>query len=417
MPTVTSVIKFFPVAKEGFTSTTASTTASGATTVAMNSVAGYNNNDVVALVIEPTSATNKQVFTGTVDTAGVQITGVVWTEGTNVSHAAGATVVDYWTATHMTMLTKGLLVSLNQDGTIKNNAITSAAQITDGVIGDAEMATAVKPVTLTSENTFDHIASGCVWSGDAYASTLLASMTSGVIYIAGKRLTVAAVTSRAFTASRDTYVDFSDNGDGTALISYSAQTNNAVSPALTGIRDAIIVSGAGSIASVAAVNQGQENKILPIASSIAYAVTDSLGNLICPRDPNRQLLGRRQITGNISTSSTSAVQAVGLSAPVIVPTGRKVKVTVGGGSVSPDTASKNVFWSIWSGVVASGTQIGGTQFTQLTASFSFPITLEALTTPSTTSVTFNLGYSVDTPATGTIAASSTAPVFIKVELL
>lgn len=123
MPTITNVLKFFPKAKEGFTTTLASTISSGATTVPLNSVSGYSNGDTVCLVVEPTSTTAKQVFTGVIDTSGVQVTSVVWTEGTNQSHASGATVVDYATATHISIMSKGLLAEHNIDGT--HNDITA----------------------------------------------------------------------------------------------------------------------------------------------------------------------------------------------------------------------------------------------------------------------------------------------------
>jgi hypothetical protein len=225
------------------------------------------------------------------------------------------------------MMSKGIKVSLNDDGTLKNNAINSAAQIADGTIGDAEMATAVKPVTLFNENTFDHVVSGCVWTADAVASTRNASMTAGVIMLAGKRLTVAAVTARSFTASRDVYVDFSDNGDGTAAVTYTDNTLNAVSPALAAgsIRNAIIVVGASNIAADTSINQGQENRVLPIASSIPYAVTDSLGNLICPRDPQRRLLGYRQVSAD-QGSITTVTDLTGLAATIKAPEGTKIKI-------------------------------------------------------------------------------------------
>lgn len=144
MANVTGVTKHFPIAKEGFTTTSASTVGSGATTVPLNSVTGYTNGDNVVLVIEPANATNKQAFTGIVDTAGVQITNVVWTEGTNTTHNAGSTVVDYVAATHMDMVTKGLLVSHNQDGTIKNAAVSAAAMISDNIITPAKLTSALR---------------------------------------------------------------------------------------------------------------------------------------------------------------------------------------------------------------------------------------------------------------------------------
>jgi hypothetical protein len=115
MANVSSVTKHFPSAKEGFTTTLASSISSGAATLPLNSVTGYNNGEVAVLVVDPGND-SKQVCTGTVDTGGVQLTGVVWTEGTNVAHTAGATVVDYVAATHMSMVSKGILEEHKESG-------------------------------------------------------------------------------------------------------------------------------------------------------------------------------------------------------------------------------------------------------------------------------------------------------------
>lgn len=113
---VSSVTKHFPSAENGFTTTLASTISSGATTVPLNSVAGYSNGEVAVFIVDPTDVSKKQAFTGTIDTAGVQVTGVVWTSGTNQTHTAGSTVVDYASATHISMMSKGLLVEHKQTG-------------------------------------------------------------------------------------------------------------------------------------------------------------------------------------------------------------------------------------------------------------------------------------------------------------
>lgn len=205
----------------------------------------------------------------------------------------------------------------------------STAKLADGAVTEAKYDTASSPITRADEMTFDFVASGGVWSGDAYGSTRNASMTALVCYINGQRGTISAVTARSFTASRDTYVDVL-NSSGTFSLVYTEVTNNAASPALASnsIRIGIIVTGASNIASVASINQGEETKLLPIASSTPYAVTDSLGNLICPRDPYRKVLGYREATADFTTSSASAVAITTLSVPVQVPTGRKIKVTV-----------------------------------------------------------------------------------------
>lgn len=127
---VASVTSHFPEAENGFTSSLASTIASGAATVPLNSVAGYTNGEPVVFVVDPSEAAKKQTFTGIIDTAGVQVTSVVWTAGTNQSHSGGATVVDYATATHISMISKGIKVEHNQNGTHSNVTATSVTATT-----------------------------------------------------------------------------------------------------------------------------------------------------------------------------------------------------------------------------------------------------------------------------------------------
>lgn len=328
---VTSVVNHFPSAQNGFTTTLASTVSGGATTVPLNSVAGYSNGEIAVMVVDPGDANKKQTFTGVVDTAGVQLTSVVWTAGTNRTHTGGSTVVDYATATHISMISKGLKISFDQDGTLKAGAVDNAAVVADGILTAAKSTTGTNVETRGSETIADHVASGCVWSGDAYASTRNASCTSGVVYLSGKRLTVAAVTARSFTASKDAYCDLHDNGDGTAVWVYSESSNNAASQALTAgnHRGAIIVTGASNIANVGSINQGQTNKVLPIASSVPYAVTDSIGNLICNRNSNLGVIGYREITSIfVTNTSGSFVDITGLTFTCIVPDNKRLQLKV-----------------------------------------------------------------------------------------
>jgi hypothetical protein len=267
--------------------------------------------------------------------------------------------------------------------------------------------------------SFDYIISGCVWTADSPGSTLNASMTSGVIWLGGVQLTVASITAHAFTANDDNYVDFTNNGDGTAVPVYTAVANNAASPALSAgnLRNGIIVAGATSIAAATSINQGQYAAVLPIASGIAYTTTDSLGNLINPRDSNRKVLGYRQIITTAATQNTTSLQVPGLSVPVIIPTGRNVKVSLIGGYIGPGTGSKNVYWELWRGTVGSGTKIGGSQFTQLTANFVTPLVLIAPDSGVSGSQTYNASFFTDAgPVTVTITGSSTQPVGVLVEL-
>lgn len=272
---------------------------------------------------------------------------------------------------------------------------------------------------LRTESFFDFVASGMDWSGDAYASTRNASMTSGVMYIGGRRLTATAVSARSFTASKDTYVDASDNGDGTVLLTYTEVANNAASPALAAnsVRIAIIVTGASNIAAAGSVNQGQENKVLPIASSVAYTVTDSLGNLICPRDPNRKILGYRQLTASFAAipNTTTEYDIAGLSLPVIVPTGRKIVIK---GSVQYQQTGGIGTICAALRIKEGATQIQSANIVPAAANFIHPGLVEAETSPSAGSHTYKL--SLLNSATGpnhTINAAADAPIYIKVELV
>lgn len=273
-----------------------------------------------------------------------------------------------------------------------------------------------------SEGKFDYIASGVVLTGTGYGSTLGWSLTAGVVWINGKRYTVAAATGNV-TASRDTYFDLLEPVSGTVatlvVTGGNIVTNNAASPALAAnsVRVGIIQAGA-NIASVAAVNQGQENKVLPIASSIAYTTTDSLGNLICPRDPNRRILGYRQIITNFASSTTVDTQITGLSCPVIIPTGRKVKVSFYCQGASVGTANRGHNISLWPSAVGVGNLIMLTQRFQATAGVGDFLVLEYTGTPSSTTLTYNMALAVAGGAgTNTLGATAQYPMFIKIELM
>lgn len=153
---VSSVTSHFPDAENGFTTTTSGSVAAGATTVGLNSTAGYTNGKPVVFVIDPSDATKKQTFTGIIDTSGNQVTSVVWTAGTNVAHSAGATVVDYATATHIAMVSKGMEVEHNQDGTHDEALITSRTADTSPASGDflltsdVSATNALKKVTVSN---------------------------------------------------------------------------------------------------------------------------------------------------------------------------------------------------------------------------------------------------------------------------
>jgi hypothetical protein len=192
---VSGVSSHFPDAENGFTTTTSGSVAIGATTVGLNSTAGYSNGEPVVMVIDP-SNTKKQTFTGIVDTGGNQVTGVVWTAGTNVAHDAGATVVDYATATHIAMISKGIKVEHSQDGTHKPALLTSRSEDTTPADGDyvltADVSDSNNLKKVTRTNFFndpplgqgsvdgDDLSTSAVFLGYAEATSDQGSITSVV---------------------------------------------------------------------------------------------------------------------------------------------------------------------------------------------------------------------------------------------
>lgn len=334
-------------------------------------------------------------FTGHVDGSNLEIDTIA-PGYTDLGSAIGDIIIIKPTTQYADNLAETLEVAHDDDGSLKAGAVDNVGVFAANVISDpTPFADAMDPVLRASEIMFDHVNSGCVWTADAAGSTRLASCTAGVVYIAGKRLTVAAVNNRTFTASKDVYCDLNDNGDGTAVWVYYDNTTNAASPTLatTGgdLRGAIIVVGASSIAAASSINQGQEDRAVPIASSCAYQVTDSIGNLICPRDPRRVTLGLCQ-TVNFSTAATSFTYMTGSSRAIKVPVGRKIKVSVSGiQAYNSGTGQMSIGVFAGATLGALTTQLNGSvTFGGNTAAGTYPPVFEVEYTPTTTDLFISL---------------------------
>lgn len=395
----------------------------GATSITVTTTTNWPTNTGVIFGIDTveTDANGNEVrvdgsyciFQGVV-TSATTIGSVSKLYGDDQDYAAGATTRVYITVSteHTNRMVQALLSQHKQTGA--HGAVTADSLTATGTVQGASLIStgdiqhrSISLETIRGELEFDFVASGCVWSGDSYGSTRAASMTSGVVYIGGKRVAVSTVTARSFTASKDTYIDV----DNTGTITYTEVTNNAASPALSAnnIRLGIIVTGASNIANVGSVNQGQEDKVLPIASSIAYTTTDSLGNLICPRDPKRTVLGYRQILAD-QGSITSAVDVTGLSCPVLVPANRRIKITGFAGMTNGTSDAYSVLY-IFEG--ASQLQIAGAN----SRSGSTPEQFRPEKTyfPSAGLHTYKI-VAQGSGGTSTVRAGSNAPAFILVEL-
>lgn len=303
----------------------------------------------------------------------------------------------------------GVAPQINATGDDTNTNLRLAGKGTGRVYADLH-----PPLLYSQEGFFDFVASGGVWTGNNYGVNLNASMTAMVCYINGRRISIGAVTSRAFTTNVDTYIDVLDNIDGTGTLVYTTAATNAASPSLAAnsMRIGIIQAGA-TIAAVGAVNQGQQDKLLPIASSIPYQVTDSLGNLICPCDSTRKLIGYRRITGGFSTASGVAVQITALSVPAIVPTSlRKVKASMFVTYLNSSGGASNNSIYIVDGVVGVGSAVLTSTFQNNGAGQGATQTPFEIISPASGLHTYNGAAS---SAASTLVIPSVASIMIELE--
>lgn len=283
------------------------------------------------------------------------------------------------------------------------------SQITAGSVVAAAMNASINPNTLLNETTYPFVRTGVVWS---IVSALTGTMTGGTMYYNGIRVPVNSIASNAFAASKDTYVDVDVNGN----VTYQAVTNNAASPSLTAnsIRVAIVVTSGAAITSI---NQGSTAATAPVVATSVLSVSDSLGNLIYPSDPNGKLLGHRQLVANFNMTSTSPIFATGLGLAINVPAssvGRKISITGFTGSSSNTGGNYNAAY-IFDGVIGSG----GTQIAQSnsgnTAGFNYGNAIMSMITATAGLKILQFGAST-TAGTGTFAASANNPMFLKAEL-
>lgn len=252
----------------------------------------------------------------------------------------------------------------------------------------------------------------------ASVSGLTGSLSNVTAVVDGYKLTLTGIANKTYTASKDTYVDLLRSGTTLSVV-YTEVTNNAASPALASnsIRIGIVVS---SGAALTTLNQGSPSVTAPVASSVVYAVQDSLGNLIYNTTPSPTQIGYRQIASVFSSGSTSPVQVTGLSCPVIIPAGRKAKISI----VTTNTTINAVATStvgIWDGTVGSGTRItiaGGSSAVSGASANPSPSGYVQPSLSAASSKTYNAAFNVDS-GTGNFgtSASATSPSYISVDLV
>lgn len=191
------------------------------------------------LVLEARNSSKREI---------ISFTGVSGNDITGVTRGVGGTSA----TTH----TQNSLVEMN----VTAEDLEEALNVPDDII------------TRFDEVVSDHVASGLVVTDD---TGLTADISAGVAYINGIRLSVSVVSNRAFTASKDTYVDLGDNG----VLDYNEVSNGAAAPTLAAshIRLARVVTNATDTTSIYNYNAPAYlekangwNGGLPAVSSVTY---------------------------------------------------------------------------------------------------------------------------------------------------
>lgn len=191
------------------------------------------------------------------------------------------------------------------------------------------------------------VVSGCVWTADSPGTTRNGSMTAGTVMIKGILLTVASISGHTFTASSDTYIDLSDNGDGTAAVTFTTVANNVTSPALassgtlfTTCRIAVVVTTSTAITSTAAsICQGGPF-VTATAQATSTVAAGSNGNNITTA--TLSIAANSMATAGFAVVDTSAGTGAG--------NGSLISYTSGGGT----TTLSGITVLSGSGTVATG---------------------------------------------------------------
>lgn len=126
MADLSSVVdNYFATPSETFTDNLSGSIAAGASIVPVNSAVEYATGEVAVITVDPGTA-NEATFLGEKDSTN-QFINCFWTEGNlAVGHDAGATVIDYDSATHFAAMSKGIQQFANMDGTLKYDAVSEA---------------------------------------------------------------------------------------------------------------------------------------------------------------------------------------------------------------------------------------------------------------------------------------------------
>ena len=129
-----------------------------------------------------------------------------------------------------------------------------------------------------------------------------------------------------------------------------------------------------------------------------------------------KIIGYAQIMSNFTTSSATDTQVLGLTCPVVVPTGAKVKVTFFASNLANATTTTIATATVYNGTPGSGTKLDEILTPMVSGIGNAGNSVYIVYTPASGANTFNAGMRT-TGGTVTVAGATTAPSYLQVELV
>lgn len=252
--------------------------------------------------------------------------------------------------------------------------------------------------------------SGTSLTVTASTGTIFGSLQNAVVCPPGVQPTLTnSEVIRITNISTDTFtITRAQEGSSAISIGVGYQIFNAVTPkVLTDIETIVTTGNANTVNNIAASVTATPNELLPLDVNATYPQTVL----------QTTTLGYAQITSSITTTSTSLVQATGLSITCTIPTGgRRVKITFYSQQITNNSGSNIIPIVLFNGTVGSGTQLQVANVQAYGPQNGGQVDMIFSHIPSSGSITYNIGWEVNA-GTGTIAASTTSPAFILAELI
>lgn len=129
-----------------------------------------------------------------------------------------------------------------------------------------------------------------------------------------------------------------------------------------------------------------------------------------------KVIGFAQICSNFTTASATDTQVLGLSCPVVVPTGARVKVTFFATNLANATTTTIGTVSVYNGTPGSGTKLEESLAPMVSGIGNAGTSVHYTHTPISGSITYNAGART-TGGTLTVAGATTTPSYLQVELV